>query len=189
MRATVTPRSRAAWRKWLEANHARRKEVWLILYKKGTGKPSLSYDAAVEEALCFGWIDGVKTRVDSARYAHRFSPRQARSKWSALNKRRIAKLERAGLIAAPGHAAIAAAKRNGEWERASVNDGEPAMPPELEAVLAGDRRDRARFAATPASHRRAYLSYVATAKQAATRERRAQRVVELIRSGGAPIDV
>ena len=189
MRDAVTPRSRAAWRQWLETNHAQRQEVWLVFYKKGTGKPSLSYDDAVEEALCFGWIDGIKKRIDDERYTHRFSPRTAKSKWSAPNKRRIAKLERAGLIAPAGRAAIDAAKRNGEWIRQAAGPATVSLPRELEWALERNAKDAARFADVPASHRRAYMTYVADAKQAATRERRARKVIELIRAGGTPIDV
>ena len=184
-----TPRSRTAWRKWLAENHARFGEVWVVFYKKATGRPTLTYDDAVEEAICFGWIDGIRRRIDDERYMHRFSPRTARSQWSETNKRRAAKLEKAGLIEPPGHAAIAAAKHAGEWQRTPASPNDSEMPSELAAALGRDRDDDARFAALPPSHRKAYRAYVGQAKRPATRKRRAERVIEVIRSGGAPIDV
>ena len=84
---TVQCPTRADWRSWLQANHAGTPEVWLVYFKKNTGKPSVTYRESVEEALCFGWIDGLKRRVDDERYAHRFTPRRPKSKWSPLNIR------------------------------------------------------------------------------------------------------
>ena len=119
MALTVTPKSRRAWRDWLQKHHAAKPEVWLVFYKRHAGKPSLSYDDAVEEALCFGWIDGVRRRVDEDRYMHRFSPRQASSRWSALNRTRVARMEEAGLMTPAGRSAVQAAKRNGKWDEAA----------------------------------------------------------------------
>jgi len=110
-------RDRAAWRRWLERYHGRRAVVRLVFYRKATGKPCPTYDEAVEEALCFGWIDGVKSKLDDERYAYRFTPRRPRSKWSASNKRRVAKLEAAGLMRPAGEAAVAEAKKAETRER------------------------------------------------------------------------
>ena len=103
--ATVSPKSRAAWRAWLERHHARRDEIWVVSYKKHTGKASVSYDEAVEEAICFGWIDGLVKRVDDERHMQRFTPRRKGSVWSAVNLRRFARLVEQKLVTDAGHAA------------------------------------------------------------------------------------
>ena len=108
-----TPRSRSAWRSWLQKNHTDVEEVWVVFYKKGTGHPTISYNDAVEEALCFGWIDGIKKRVDSARYMHRFTPRKLNSTWSKSNKERVARLIEAGLMTPAGQRLIDHAKQGG----------------------------------------------------------------------------
>src|SRR3954470_9693400 len=102
---TVTPTSRTAWRRWLERNHARTPEVWVVYYKRHTGKASVTYAEAVEEALCFGWIDGLIRRVDDQRHMQRFTPRRPGSAWSAVNLRRFARLAEAGLVTDAGRAA------------------------------------------------------------------------------------
>lgn len=177
--ALVHPPSRAAWRAWLERHHASARGVWLAYDKKDTagGKPAnLSYDDAVEEALCFGWIDGVRKRLDARRWKQRFTPRKPRSAWSALNKRRVARLARRGLLAPAGRAAIAAAKRNGSWssldaiERLRVPSDLAAA---LRAVPAADRH----FRAFGPSYRKGLAWYVASAKRPETRARRIAEVV------------
>src|SRR5262245_42356291 len=108
----VAPRDRAAWRAWLAAHHATIPEVILVFHRKGTSPSvTLTYAEAVEEAICFGWIDGVKQKLDDRRYTHRFTPRRAASKWSALNRRRAAAMIAAGRVQPAGQAAIEAAKR------------------------------------------------------------------------------
>src|SRR5512137_1551977 len=106
-------KNRDAWRVWLEKNHTREKELWLVLYKKNSGKPTVSYDEAVEEALCFGWIDGVIQGIDEEKYATRFSPRRPKSIWSEANKKRVAKMIEQGRITDTGLAKIEEGKRSG----------------------------------------------------------------------------
>jgi uncharacterized protein YdeI (YjbR/CyaY-like superfamily) len=127
--------------------------------------------------------------LDADRYTHRFSPRTATSTWSRSNRERAGKLERAGLMTPAGRAAVRAAKRSGHWERPLPAPDTGTLPAELADELERDRRDAARFARVSPSQRKAYRAYVASAKQAATRVRRARKVVALIRSGGAPIDL
>ena len=101
---------RESWRLWLEENHAREKEIWLIYFKKHTGKPRISYDDAVEEALCFGWIDSIVRKIDSDRYCQKFTPRREKSNWSRLNKQRVKKLLKTGRMEKPGLEKIKTAK-------------------------------------------------------------------------------
>src|SRR5215204_6440331 len=115
----VQPKSRAAWRAWLQKNHASSSGIWLVFAKKHSGIPSLSYADAVEEALCFGWIDSLLNPIDDTLYKQMFTPRKAKSVWSALNKQRVDKLIAAGAMTAAGMAIITLAKKTGRWESLS----------------------------------------------------------------------
>lgn len=110
-------RTWAEWRAWLEANHARSKGVWLVFNKKTSGKPHLSYDEQVEEALCFGWVDSKGGKLDDERSMLYFAPRKPGSGWSRPNKERIRRLLEAGLMAPAGLAKLEAAQRDGSWEK------------------------------------------------------------------------
>jgi uncharacterized protein YdeI (YjbR/CyaY-like superfamily) len=107
--------TRAEWRRWLAENHARAAGVWLVSWKKPTGKPAVGYDAAVEEALCFGWIDSMERRIDDERFRLLFTPRRARSNWSPSNVARVERLLAAGLMEPAGLAAVEDAKARGAW--------------------------------------------------------------------------
>ena len=178
----MTPRSRAAWRRWLEQHHADRSEVWVVFYKRGTGRPTLSYDDAVEEALCFGWIDGVKRSLDAERYTHRFTPRKADSRWSETNRRRVEKLVAAGRMTPAGARLIAAAKRNGTWnyERPQL---ELSMPDDLATALVASPQARAFFDSLAPSYQRQFLGWIHIAKRSETRARRIRESVELLARG------
>jgi uncharacterized protein YdeI (YjbR/CyaY-like superfamily) len=106
---------RRDWRAWLEENHDRTDGIWLVTWKKPTGRPRVDYDAAVEEALCFGWIDSKSRSVDDERTSIYFTPRKAKSAWSPSNVARVEKLEAAGLMREPGRRAVEEAKRLGTW--------------------------------------------------------------------------
>ncbi len=105
---TFYPKNRAQWRVWLEKSHGKRKEIWLVYYKKSSGKPRIPYYDAVDEALCFGWIDGTVKSIDEERYAQRFTPRHKRSSWSATNAARYRTLLKEGLVVEAGKKAFAA---------------------------------------------------------------------------------
>lgn len=105
---TFYPKTRAQWRRWLEKNHAKKSEIWLMRYKKATGKPTVNYQDSVDEALCFGWIDGVEKSVDEERYAQRFTPRRPKSHWSEINVGRYHMLEKEGLMTEAGRGAFGA---------------------------------------------------------------------------------
>lgn len=175
---------RAAWREWLSDHHATEPEVWLI-YHKGVTE-GISYGDSVEEALCFGWIDGLIRSIDGTTYMRRFTPRRRGSKWSASNKRRIEKLAENGLIERPGLVAINEAKADGSWELVPDAEREWGMPTELEEALAQDDEARRHFESSPASHKRQFVMWVASAKRAETRLRRAGRAVEMLREGERP---
>lgn len=112
---TVELDDRAAWRRWLRSHHTRSPGVWLVTRKKSAGKPRVDYDAAVEEALCFGWVDSRSRAVDAGRTSLFFTPRKPASSWSESNAARVGKLEAAGLMRAAGRRAVDEAKRSGRW--------------------------------------------------------------------------
>lgn len=163
--------SREKWRRWLAKNHDRVAEIWLLYAKKGSGKKRVEYADAVEEALCFGWIDGLVKPVDEKFYAQRFTPRRAKSKWSAINCERYARLLREGRIAAPGLARPPDKKRLG----LSPKERADKMPADLRKAL---RAAWTKFEALPPSHKRAYISWVVEAKKEETRARRIRKVIE-----------
>jgi len=109
--------NRDDWRAWLKENHSTQKEVWLIYYRKHSGKPSIPYDDSVEEALCFGWVDSIIKKIDSEKFARKFTPRKGKSRWSESNKKRVAKMIREGKMTEVGLARIREAKDCGEWFR------------------------------------------------------------------------
>jgi uncharacterized protein YdeI (YjbR/CyaY-like superfamily) len=129
------PESRAAWRAWLEANHDRVAGVWFVSWRRRTGRPTVSYEDAVEEALCFGWIDSVSSRVDDERGMLRFSPRRPGSIWARSNKERIARLEVAGLMTEAGRRVVETAKADGSWTVLDAAE-DLVVPDDLAAALA-----------------------------------------------------
>ena len=175
---SIHPQSRAAWRKWLEQNHTRTEGVWLISYKKATGKPRFEYDEAVEEALCFGWIDSKGNKLDDERSMLWFAPRKARTGWSRPNKVRIAKLIASGLMAPAGLAKIEAAQKDESW---NVLDAVEALeiPPDLAAALAANPIAQQYFDAFPRSAKRGILEWIATAKKPETRSKRVGETARL----------
>lgn len=175
-------RSPADFRRWLEKHHATETELQVGFWKKATGEPSVTWPESVDEALCFGWIDGVRHRVDEARYTIRFTPRQPTSLWSAVNIARFEALEREGRTTDAGRAAFARRKEN----RSGVYSYEQ-RPEELPAAYRRtlDRRKRAAtdFDSRPPSYRRAAVWWVVSAKTEATRQRRLAQLVELHAAG------
>ncbi len=174
----IDPRTRAQWRAWLARNHTRRDSVWLVYYKKHTGKGGIVYDEAVEEALCFGWIDSVPRSLDEERWQQLFSPRKPRSPWSALNKKRIARLTRAGLMKPPGLAKITAAKKDGSWSALDAIE-RLSVPRDLSTALRSAKGARASWDAFSPSSRKAILWWIASAKTDATRAKRVKETVRL----------
>jgi len=175
---------RAAFRDWLSANHDSADGVWLVYFKKHTGRDSVDYDGAVREALCFGWIDGKVQRLDDDRYRQVFMPRRPGSTWSASNKRRVAELAERGLLAPPGAAVIAAARADKSWNL--LDDVEALIVPEdLAEALDASPGARAAYDDFKDSIKKATLWYVKSAKRAETRARRIVQVVEAASEGRA----
>ena len=179
----AAPRSRKQWRVWLEKNHGSKTEVWLILFKRRSGDSSLTYNDAIEEALCFGWIDGVRRSVDASRYMHRLSPRKPDSRWSALNKARAQCMLDAGLMRPAGLKAIATAKQNGRWYAPPRRSRSHPMPDDFKAGLERNRRAASFFASLAPSYKRQYVGWIAAAKREETRERRIREALKLLASG------
>jgi uncharacterized protein YdeI (YjbR/CyaY-like superfamily) len=173
----IHPLTRAEWRAWLEANHTRPNGVWLVSYKKATGKPSFPYAEAVEEALCFGWIDSKPNKLDDERTMLWFAPRKAGTGWSRPNKERVERMIAAGLMMPAGQAKIDAAQVDGSWTALDAIEN-LEIPPDLEAALAAYPAARAHFEAFPRSVKRGILEWIANAKTDATR---AKRVAETAR--------
>lgn len=179
----------AAWRSWLERNHAREKAVWLVYYKKGTGKTSLTYSEALEEALCYGWIDTTVNRLDSERYMQKWTPRNVDSIWSASNKERVKKLTAEGRMAAPGVAKVEAAKRNGSWNKLSDIDrigrtGE--IPADLRQALARNPVAKEKFERLAPSQKKLWAWWVLSARRPETRARRIAATVIGVAAGRRP---
>ena len=172
----------ARFRAWLEKHHAREKELWVGFWKKDSGKGGIVYRQALDEALCFGWIDGVVRRVDELSYTQRFTPRQARSYWSSVNIARAELLEREGRMAPAGRAAFA--RREAQKERRYSFENRPREfgPDHLKRFQA-DRKAWKFFGAQPPGWRRSITWWVVSAKQEATRDRRLQKLIEASRKG------
>jgi uncharacterized protein YdeI (YjbR/CyaY-like superfamily) len=173
-------RTARAWRTWLAKHHATAPQLWLIFYKKHTGKGGLAYEEAVREALCFGWIDGILKRIDGEKHTVRFSPRRQNSVWSPTNKQRVAELIAAGRMTEVGLAKVEQAKRNGQWDKASVQRPVPKVPKELTQALAQNEAAQRYFKALAPSYRRHFIWWIASGKRDATRAKRAAEAVQLL---------
>ena len=174
----IHPLTREEWRNWLADNHDTADNVWLITYKQATGKPTFSYDAAVEEALCFGWIDSVPRKLDDERKMLYFAPRKPGSGWSRPNKERIERMIAARKMTAAGLAKVEAAKADSSWTALDEIEN-LVMPHDLVAAL-GDLPPAAQnWEAFPRSVKRGILEWIANAKRPATRLKRIQETAEL----------
>ena len=180
----LTVADHAAWRAWLVEHHNSPAGVWLSLAKKGTTEPtSLRYDDALEEALCFGWIDGVIQRVDESTYRQRFTPRRARSKWSQRNVGRVERLTAEGRMHPSGIAEVERAKGDGRWQAAYAGQADLEVPDDLAAALAAEPRARGMFDILTRQNRYAVLYRIADAKRAETRARRIKQFVAMLARG------
>jgi uncharacterized protein YdeI (YjbR/CyaY-like superfamily) len=175
---TLDVRSRRQWRSWLQKHHDSESDIWLVFYRRHTAKRTISYEDAVEEALCFGWIDSLVRRLDEDRYARKFTPRKPGSRWSTSNRRRYAVLEARGLLAAPGLARAPTA-RSGDAPRPSVL----VLPAYIEKALKANARAREHFQQLPPSARRAYIGWIDSARREATKARRLDQAIGLLAAG------
>ena len=171
-------RHRDQWRKWLENHHSTETEVWLIVYRKEYEDQGLILGEAVEEALCFGWIDGKLKSLDERRYMLRYSPRKPNSIWSISNIQRVEKLIVEGKMTEAGYRKIVEAKENGEWDAAIRRERVDVIPRELESALRKIDGAISAYQSLPDSRKKQYIYWLQTAKQEATKQRRIQKIVQ-----------
>ena len=176
---------RAAWREWLAAHHGSAPVVWLLIHKKHVADPSVTYDEAVEEALCWGWIDGLTNRWDERSYAVRFTPRKPGSVWSESNVARVERMIAEGRMTPAGQALVDEARRRGTWDQAASGRLE-VTPPDLEEALSVDPAALARWRDWAPTHRRQYIYWVLDAKRPETRARRVAEVARRAAAGLRP---
>jgi len=180
------------WRKWLEQNHTDLKGVWLRFYKKGTGKTSLNHDTALDEALCYGWIDG-QARLndavgqakayDSESYLQKFTPRRPRSIWSKRNIEHVARLEKEGKMQPAGWKEVEAAKTDGRWARAYDSPANMVIPEDFLSELSKDKKALAFFETLNKTNTYAIAWRLQTAKRPETREKRKKLIIEMLARG------
>jgi len=180
----LTVRDVKEWRRWLRQHHAAPRGVWLVLAKKGATEPTtLTYDQALEEALCHGWIDGQVRRGDATSYFQRFTPRRPKSQWSQRNVELVTRFTAEGRMHPAGIAAFEAAKADGRWELAYAGQAGMEVPSDLIAALHADPQAQAMFDVLSSQNRYAVLYRVQQAKRADTRQRRIAQFVEMLSRG------
>jgi uncharacterized protein YdeI (YjbR/CyaY-like superfamily) len=168
----------ADWRSWLEKYHESKTEIWLVFYKKHTGRPRISYEDAVEEALCFGWIDSIVKRVDEEKYIQKFSPRKDLSTWSESNRRRVKKLIEEGRMTSFG---LSKFKDAGpEKQAVKIPNNKVLIPPDLKRALVADKKAWQNFSNFAPGYRKNYIFWVSSAKREETRAKRIREAVQLI---------
>lgn len=180
-----TPDSRSAWRSWLEQNHQKETAVWLVYYKSNTGIPTITYSDAVDEALCFGWIDSKALSIDEERYKQYYTVRKPTSVWSKVNKEKVAKLTAEGLMQTAGLAIIETAKLNGMWTK--LDDAEALkIPSGLKKALKLFPGSDDFFKALSRTDKRNLLQWIVLAKQEATKEKRMTEIARQAAEGKKP---
>lgn len=186
---TTHPKSRNQWRQWLEKNHSTSQGVWFTYYKKESGKSRVLYDEAVEEALCFGWIDSLPRKLDDERSMLKFTPRKPKSVWSQLNKTRVEKLIKDKLMMPAGFASIAIAKKNGSWHTLTASDIAAAtnqLPDDLTKYLTKKKKAKENFEQFSFSIRKQFLSWIDSAKRPETRIQRIKQTVIMAAANKKP---
>jgi uncharacterized protein YdeI (YjbR/CyaY-like superfamily) len=174
----------AAWRTWLNRNHAKSQGVRLVLAKKGTTDPTtLSYDEALDEAICFGWIDGQIGRRDDTTFLRRFTPRKAQSAWSQRNVAIAERLSASGRMHRSGDDEVRRAKEDGRWEAAYAGQKRAEVPEDLAGALAANPRAQAMFETLTSANRYSIIYRVESAKKVETRARRVEQFVEMLARG------
>ncbi len=174
----VYAEDRQAWRAWLQGHHDKEKNAWLIIYHKKSKTPSIAYNEAVEEALCFGWIDSKPNKRDDESYLLFFAKRNPKSNWSRLNRERAERMLEQGRMTQAGLEMIETAKQNGTWTALeTVQDS--VIPPDLEQAFQGSEAAWENFSAFPPSSKRIILEWILNAKRPQTRQKRIDETVEL----------
>jgi uncharacterized protein YdeI (YjbR/CyaY-like superfamily) len=176
--STLHAKTRNAWRKWLLKNSASEKSIWLVIYHKESSTPSIYYPEAVDEALCFGWIDSKPNKRDHESYYQFFSKRNPKSKWSKVNKEKAARLIKAGLMTKQGIAMIALAKQTGTWDALNPVDS-LEVPSDLAKAFGKNKIAFNHWRAFPPSTQRGILEWILNAKRSETRAKRIEETVSL----------
>ena len=177
-------KTRSKWRDWLDKNHDKEdKGIWLVFYKKHTNKPSLEYEDAIEEALCFGWIDSIIKKIDDEKYVRKFTPRKDKSFWSKLNKKRANKMIKEGKMTEAGLAKIQKAKKTGIWQKEPRPALSLEMPEEFAKALAKNKKAKENFDVLADSNRKYYIGWIAYAKRPETKDRRIAESIALLEQG------
>lgn len=172
-----------AWRTWLEANHGSPTGAWLKFAKKGSPTPSVSYAEAIEEALCYGWIDGQVRAYDEHFYLQRFTPRRAKSKWSQINREKATRLLADGRVRLSGLAQIDAAKSDGRWDAAYPGQSAATVPEDLQQALDQNPKAKAFFETLTGSTRYAFLYRLHNVAKPESRTKRIAAYIELLNAG------
>lgn len=178
---TLHVKSVVQWRDWLSEHHASESEVWLVFYKQHTGVVSIDYKDALDEALCFGWVDSLIKRLDDQRFARKFTPRRSDSRWSDVNRKRYAELRAAGRLKPPGVERPPTGR--GSAPRPPRFQMPATLPPYIEAALKRHSAARRYFETLTPAQRRPYLAWIESAKREETKERRLKEVLRLLASG------
>jgi uncharacterized protein YdeI (YjbR/CyaY-like superfamily) len=178
-------RSSSEFRKWLAANHRRSDGIWLRIFKKGSGESSVTYAEALDEALCFGWIDGQKQRHDEDSWRQRFTPRRPRSGWSKINTQHATRLIAAGRMKAAGRAQIDAAKKDGRWTAAYDSPSQATFPEDFLAAVRRNKKAEAFFESLNKANRYAIAYRLQTAKKPETKQRRIEMILAMLARGEA----
>ncbi|MCK5785279.1 MAG: YdeI/OmpD-associated family protein [Candidatus Sabulitectum sp.] len=165
------------WRKWLEEHHDTASEIWLIFWKRHTGKQCIDYESSVEAAICFGWIDSIIKSIDKDSYARKFTPRIGKSNWSALNRERAIEMIRSGEMTDPGMDAVKTARENGAWY---LRSKPVEMPSELEEELDNNPEAAMFFSELAPSYRKQYMGWIDEAVKPEIRYKRAEEAVRLL---------
>jgi uncharacterized protein YdeI (YjbR/CyaY-like superfamily) len=171
------------WEDWLARNHLGREGIWLRFFKKGSGISTVSYAEALDEALCYGWIDGQLKKFDDKSYLQKFTPRRARSLWSKRNVANATRLIESGRMKAAGLKEIEAAKKDGRWESAYDSPSAIKMPPDFLKELARDRKANEFFKSLDRANTYAIAWRLQTARTPETRERRKKQILEMLSKG------
>jgi len=173
----------AAFRRWLKANHAKHQGIWMQLAKKDSGIASITYAEALDEALCYGWIDGQKKTYDAEYWLQKFTRRGARSVWSKVNIGHIERLTNASRMHPAGEAAVAAAKADGRWERAYHSSSTHELPADFIEAVSEHANARALFGTLNSANRYAIYFRLTTARKPETRARRFEQLLEMLKRG------
>jgi len=178
----LTVRDSREWRAWMRRHHDEETEIWLVFFRKQSGRVGIDYEASVEEALCFGWIDSIVRRLDDQRYVRKFTPRTDRKKWSETNRRRVAKLIGEQRMTQAGLAKVGYPHPEREPAPASEpqKTTQVAIPEFIAVALRANKEARQNFNRLAPSYRRDCVGWIASAKRKATRERRLSEVIDLL---------